>query len=511
MVGFIVLLMIFILFYDLLVFNQSKAIFRNTDQINFSLLWFFTTNGAGNALIVLGSVLLSFLLRNKSWEFNELIRPLKIMVFSAIFFFIWILCFESFDFYYNSWFFIDRLLILLFGVLVFYRMSFILPFTVFALIYYAHYYSAFDWQYIHDIRPLTNLLFVVSLLAIPKNKIISQDKVLLFVVISVLSAYFWSGYGKITVSPNAYEWILHNELYLLPLNAQLRGWDLGFFGFLLDASVCFLKKFGVFISAFIFLIEFFCLFALSSKRLTAILLLSLTLMHIGIGLFVGLFFWVWLGMDLLLLLVFWSSKSLPFAVSGKFKLFKSASLILIGVIIFRPIQLAWFDSRFQWYTSINLKDSESKMYTMDKNEFGGYSYLFAHDIMQAMIPFGIPGDNGYSASYQEVNLFKTFQSTDNYFNQISSTFPNRYQEDWNTQVQSFLISYFRNRNKANSLAIHYKLHPPRQLYMFQGEFESIKKSCEIVQVELQLKAFIWDTKEYLPILDTIILRMDLTE
>ena len=432
-------------------------------------------------------------LRWANISFNKILR--LVFTFCALII-CWILVGEKYNFYLNSWFLIDRIALLLLCVLISLHPVFIPLFSSAALLFYSQYFTPFNWLYNYDIRPLFAILLIGNSLIFVDHFGIKVKHILTLFFLVQLSSYFYTAVAKFNISPHGFNWVTDNELFLLPLNAHLRGWLKPLGQNIYRPLTWIFVHFGVLISAIILGFEAICVFGLSNRKLIIGLLISAIVIHVGIAIICGISFWVWVLLNLLLLYILFSHPELPVWLSGKYRGLKSIVLVSLGILIFQPIAIGWFDSRYQWYTEFEVKAENGKTYSFNKNDFGGYSYLFVHDALTNALPAKLPGFNGYSAMWQEAMLYKGVN--ENNVDSLRNLTGKCYYDSIQAQkLNIFLTLYFNNYNKRiekkNGVAI---LSAPKQLCMFDPDLPPLPAGKRVSEISIWLKEYIYTTDGY---------------
>jgi hypothetical protein len=489
LISFVFVAFFFFLFENLItkLAKVTLADFNNNDS---SVILFFFQNNPLTLFILLFSFPLFTHFKSTFWSTLKINLPIKIIVLVCVVLITWILVFETYSFYFNSWLIPDRILILLLALLIFYHPGFIFPFALVVTIFYNQYFCVFDWEYKNDFKPIFNVLYLSILIVYTRFKWISQQQIILLILISVLSSYFYSGIGKILMSPNGYEWITQNELFLLPLNAQLRGWFSWAPQNLTTAiNTIFLKMHPLF-AAIILIIEVSAVIALTNRKLIIYVLGALTIMHFMIAVTIGIFFWAWMILNVVIMLTLVFHKIEIPIFQSKTKYLQSILLVIAGIFLFNPFSFSWFDSRYQWFTIIEVYDINNNKYTFNKNNFGGYSYIFAHDYLHPIIPNSIPGVNGYSAKYEDVQFFKNANPKD--MVETKSLFSyNHFNLDWKTTTETFLRKFFKayNENHHKTLLLN-TVTAPRQLYMYCSQ-DNIPRKIDVNRATIVLEEYFY--------------------
>ena len=457
-----------------------------------SFIWHYFAMPIGIPFVLLFSVPFLIRFRRLSWKKIDQSNVFRFIFFVCGLLVCWILVGEQYNFYLNSWFTADRILLPILCILILLHPIFIPLFSSTAILFYAQYFAPFDWLYNYDIRPLFNVLIIGNCLVLLDIRDIKVKHLLATIFLTQLSAYFYSALAKINMSPNLINWVTDNELFLLPLEAHLRGWmshqGLRFY----DPLTHFLTRFGVFISMLILGIEFACLWGVANRKFLMGILISTNVMHVAIAFTCGIFFWIWFVLNMTLIAVLLFQPQIDIFFSKPFGFLKSAAFVSIGILIFQPIAIGWYDSRYQWYVDMEVKTQKGEVFALDKNGFGGYSYLFVHDALKSTIPFKLTGLNGYSAMWQEAMMFKaiTLENADSLRNIVGKDY---YDSAEAQKLSHFLSVYLNNyNNHVNTIS----LAAPKQLYMYRPKLPFLPNGEKVTELSVWLNEYVYADNRY---------------
>ena len=197
-----------------------------------------------------------------------------------------------------------------------------------------------------------------------------------------LANYFWSGVAKLAAGPTPWYWIFENqtntqipqtiESGILPLGhipwlSQLAYDAVGFFNAPLNLAIVLVQLFAI-----------VCFLKVSWLKVTSVLF---DLLHIGIYVFGGLFFWPWIWNNLTIWWAARSSKNTGLTLNTKVACF---SAILVGapaLHINEAAWLAWFDvaeTRQVYFEAVKADGTAVKA---PGTFFGSHSYSIQHGYM----------------------------------------------------------------------------------------------------------------------------------
>jgi hypothetical protein len=155
----------------------------------------------------------------------------------------------------------------------------------------------------------------------------------------VLIHYWIPGIAKMQLGPRWFSWVKDNQLHCFISNAYAYGW----LQFLPARRILWfsrnMKPLNQLIQALILLLEAGCLLFVANSFLFQLWLAGIFLMHVGIFLFAGLFFWEYM---LAIALIFFQVPDLWHPLAPLTAIL--AATLLVSLKIVRPQLLAWWDS-----------------------------------------------------------------------------------------------------------------------------------------------------------------------
>jgi hypothetical protein len=275
------------------------------------------------------------------------------------------------NWYFNSFFFIDRILLLLLFIFSVHKNSFFILWVFHSIIFIKQlqFPNIFNYTFT-DKEVFYESLIIIGIWPFIKKIFSLHDYYLLLSVWSLFSSwYFLAGFGKLEdhwwndnisnlfLSSLHYSWLsnlkfLHNSMYNIINNSNY-----------LLISLTLVVELGV---VLLFL----------SRRLAFILLPALFLMHLCIFLFSGIFFWKWMVFisSLFLLLISNLDKNIFSAKSVFFNIF---SIFIIGFGT-NSVKLSWLDAGIVNYHIVEFCN-QKKTLRLDASYFSPYDVIFAQN------------------------------------------------------------------------------------------------------------------------------------
>lgn len=197
-----------------------------------------------------------------------------------------------------------------------------------------------------------------------------------------LANYFWSGVAKVAIGPTPWYWTFENATYnqipytiesgILPIGhvpwlSQLAYDTLSFFNTPLNAIIVFVQLFAI-----------LCVLKVSWLKITSILF---ELLHVGIYIFGGLFFWPWIWNNLT---IWWSARSQKkqrLAMQTKVACIAAIALGAPALQINPAAWLAWFDVADARQIYFEAVTGDGRAVKTPSAFFGSHSYSVSHGYM----------------------------------------------------------------------------------------------------------------------------------
>lgn len=419
----------------------------------------------------------------------ELPKTVQILFYGTILILVWSFSLYEYNYYFDSWQYIDRILLVILATISIYNPYLSVFFIMQACLISRQFsfpnffiYSFTDKQIIFDTLLLI-WIFLIAKFTLP-NKIKYEYLLIIFFAI-IGNWYFQAGMGKWSLN-----WRESNHLVNLLASCASYGWD----GFGLSSKLSLLlTRFNVEINILTLIIEIlFPLLIMVNKTFTKLVLFGFISFHISVFLVGGIFFWKWIILEILALvgMLFWK---LDFLNIYKKKLLTTYILILaISPSIFRSTRLAWFDSGLTYLYSFYLVDEASDRIRLDASFFSPYDLPFAQN------RFHFIDDNlklsGTFGATKEIEVVQFIN--DNYpevngneFNDLKDKYGKSYYDPiYLEKFKKFLYEFISNKLEGDKKVISY-LDPP--MHINQGENQqnidfniNQFKSIEIIREDL---------------------------
>ena len=240
--------------------------------------------------------------------------------------------------------------------------------------------SGTDWQIVAEVTVF--LIFggiSTKLLRLSKfdiNDSVDVQKKIIFSALGIyFSSYFFSGFEKITLNTNPFSWVVDNSLFNIIINADIAGISpLKYFVYKNEIYNILIKS-EEFLETFTIFGELFAIFAVLQKRYFIFFLSLMTLMHLVIFIFTGIFFWKWVLFNFILFFFVSKHNILIPRNNSNYVLF--CAFLFLGQFIFYVPKLGWYDSPVMNNTYCMAVNNNGDKFYVPSNYFNDYSITFA--------------------------------------------------------------------------------------------------------------------------------------
>jgi len=193
-----------------------------------------------------------------------------------------------------------------------------------------------------------------------------------------LANYFWSGIAKVVIGPTPWYWAFENQTAnQIPYTIESGILPLGHIPWLSQLAYDTLSFFNTPLNAFIVLVQLFailCVLKVSWLKVTSILF---DLLHIGIYVFGGLFFWPWIWNNLT---IWWAARSQKQGLQINTKV-ACTTAILLGAPFLHvnsAAWLAWFDVADARQVYFEAVTRDGRAVKTPSAFFSSHSYSISH-------------------------------------------------------------------------------------------------------------------------------------
>ncbi len=466
-----------------------------------------------------------------SWNQWNNQKVLKIFIMIVAFPLFWENAFLDYNYYLDTNFTVDRILIFITFLLIFIHPIFV--FVLLTIGFLSWNIISFPLSGTHwiDVRPAYEILtlFVSFLIikSINKFKDISINIFFFLALTLHVSNYFVPGIAKIEISPHGWEWVLLDNANNLFVSAYNNGW----LAFLNQETVIwiahYLDKADFLFTVPTLLLQVFAVVLLLNRKLTLTTLLLFEALHFGVILVGGIVFWVWIIVNIGFIYLFknLSTKDQKFFYDKKI-FFTFVVIVGLSPILYKPPVLAWWDSTMHTTYDLFITTDNKEKRKVNILELAPYNTIFAQNNFAylskqpAIIPYNygfiIRDMNEYANSflllsdlrcngclqdrinsypndsYEVYKLLEKADSIDEMKNIIQKYGKSYYNEDKREKLKEFLHTYFSNYNKRGKKnAFYTKLGSPYHQYDLTPK--SLIESDRVQRVEI-IRKNMWYNK-----------------
>jgi hypothetical protein len=380
-------------------------------------------------------------------------------------------------------------------------------FTIFSIVFlnqvnYPSFGLNFPQAYVY-IKPLLEVLILFIIFMFLK-KIYKQLTLLAFFIVVICfhaSNYFIPGLGKILLSEYYIDWIWVNDLGNILMAKYSQGWLTEFVSIeTIQIIVGWVSTLTIPMQLFAFTIQVIVLFVFSNKRFALILFISFELLHLGIFIASGIFFWKWMLLNFGIVYVIKNldKHDIKRIFNYKVMLF-TMPFIMLGYGFFHAYWLAWYDTPLNNFNQVYATTEDGQRYEIDINLFAPYDRIFYRRNLNCFI------DKSLKSSWDttDENLMKELtlvSKEENYSfikEQINNLEKEYGQNEFNQLNQEKFINFiktsFKNLNTYKDKKIIWtSFSPMRNMYRVFDWDAPRNDNSDIKQIEIVFNKKFYD-------------------
>lgn len=390
----------------------------------------------------------------------------RMLLVLCVFLLVWSYGLYSYNYYYDQWHFIDRVVLIGLGILTIFRPYFTIFFV--AQVYLVanqmgapeyFNFSFTDKDVLFDILLVLWLFYIVKVFWQQFN----WNYMLVFGLAIIGNWYINAGFAKLLMG-----WLMDSNLYNLGVAAFEAGW--------LSENRSFATKmyklideYHLIFQGFAMLIELVVpLIILMRRRLTLLALLLFVLFHVGVFLSTGIFFWKWILLELLIVIIIFKKINSTSFYTLKNQIVYFMLLLLCGNF-FSKVDLAWLDSGFLTTYTFYLETDNDEKYKLDSSYFAPYDLNFAQGRFSFLnkrkqLPSSTYGST-INKKFNEIMKSENLEEKD--ITRLRLAYGvDKYDPTKEKKFILFLKRFIKNKSQ-NQTDIPHWIRPP--LHMYQGE------------------------------------------
>ncbi len=347
----------------------------------------------------------------------------------------------------------------------------------------------FDFRPVHEILVLFSCFMWASLV-----RTFNTRHFLLVGLACWASYYFAAGIAKLFFGP-AWSWLLENHVTNLAVAGHARGW----LGFVSDetfmGAITFIRRFDVILAGFILAVEVSSLALFVVHPRATRLWLSLCLViHAGIFVLAGIFFWKWIAVNIAFL-VFLRRGGGPILR----RICRQKAVIVFAILMvtlsghriyFYPqTGVRWYDSGFIEHWMIYAVGPSGARYLVDPSTMGPMEMHWTHgNTCYATDERSISGIYGATGSYSTMKALESLRAPEDALRILARGRPCK-NPGMQKVFNEFMTRYFGNMNRHGrpyrwlswiERPAHSWIQPQGDLYDLQEPVERIELWRELV-------------------------------
>ena len=391
--------------FDIENLKANSLFFKN------SIFFSFISESLILSIIFITTTTVFILFRKKiMWSDITYNKSLRILILLTTLIFTYTTTFSSFNYFTGNAAIIDRVLIIIFSILVYFSPLFLFYFfPILFLNYASNDFPLNEFSYTDKLLPLSILIFTFCLAlfhTILKNKIKFQfDKIwLLGSLIIIFGSYFFSPFlTKVLISPNLIDWFIIEDFGLALERYIARGWLLNLnqdiIGYIKDFVFNFQKPL-LFISFILRVLQFF-FFKEKNQHFNNFTFYNIKYCNFF---FVSYIFWKWILYNLMFIgyLIF-TKPNFDFKNKGIVILF---SIIVSFTLTIFP-KLGWYSMPYTLNYSLIVEDKEGTNYNVKGNEMAPFDIYFTFSRWDVLDKNQLPTS---TSNYDELKFYMSLNT-----------------------------------------------------------------------------------------------------
>lgn len=462
------------------VYQSTSVIFNLYKSFSFKLLFF---------------ILVPLLIWNVKWD--EIVKKhemyIKYFILFVMSIWVWKVVTLDLNLYYNQAYHLDRIILLTLGILAFrfpIALIYVLVFSIvfFNQVSYPTLAGIFPNQYI-DSTPLVDIL-ILFVVYIFLKKVYTNFSILAFLVVALClhaSNYFIPGLAKILISEHYIDWMYVNDLSNIFAAQYFQGWLLDVFPWETIQTlfeIIHLTTIPMQVGAFVTQLIVISIFI--NKKYTLLLFASFEVLHLGVFIVSGIFFWKWILLNLSIIYVVnkLDNEQIKKIFNLKMMLF-TIPMIVYGNIFFKPAWLGWYDGPLNNTFKVYATNTQGERYLIDQNLMAPYDILFAQRGFTFLMDEKLRPAWGASDTETMLKLKRLSADKNEIFKFEQKYGVNKYNAKKVEEFKNFLRLYFQhwNENMDKRIVWNY-FTPPKHVYASLSWDEKVKQDNQVKYVEI---------------------------
>lgn len=404
-----------------------------------------------------------------AWSNYEGGKQLKWFLFFLTIILSWLFTTYTYNFYYGQSHLLDRLILLALSFAVLSNPLFLFLFFTLAIVIISqfHYPTIFLYSWTDKMLYINTFILFLSFFLVRTYRNIRTHAYVFATICMIASTYFYSGIAKLWTGANLYEWLFRNKLYNLLISGYVNGWTLHLGEQTILAIAQILKGLNFPLLLFVVIVELAAILVFFNQRLTLFILAGLALLHTGIFLVYGLFFWkyILLCIGLIVLLITLGEQYVSVLFSRK-KFILSTLIIVLSLFYFAPSFLGWIDSRMNQMYVIEA-ETPAGTYEITRNFMSPYDIIFDQNRL-----YFLSNESIVVGTYGSVRSFDVQKAIEQAGPEGLEAIKERYGRNYYdpakiAEFDRFMITCFRNLNDRGHKNVFFSsIAAPTHTYTF---------------------------------------------
>lgn len=317
---------------------------------------------------------------DKKWNWSFLPKEkrkgidLRIFLLAIAAAFVWTYSLGEFNYYFNFWFFLERILILAFAIALWWSPKVLGVLYIIVILSAAQFNHPFaaadsDRQIIQDLFLLVLVYFLVT--AFQERK---RQEIYLLLLLHWASFYFTAGLFKLSIG-DTFSWITENDLGMFVRNSLVHGlfplpnsWN--------EPLARALSPISPWLAALVVLLECSVVLALFKRSYLGVLLFLFPALHLLLYLVSGYLYWQWAFITVLVVGLV-RKEALNLQRARNVVIAFSVVIVVFGHWIFHTPRVAWYDLAFADYYYYEVELESGEVYEVSPSFFSRYDLPYA--------------------------------------------------------------------------------------------------------------------------------------
>ncbi|MBX2876153.1 MAG: hypothetical protein KTR30_28795 [Saprospiraceae bacterium] len=317
------------------------------------------------------------------WQQLDFGTSLRWLILAATGALAWSYSTYDFNLFFNQAHLLDRSLLLLFLILVFWRPIFVFPFLTLLLpvVWQFTLMIGFSWTMTYLLLR-TLVLFVAGFALYLVNKRFPVQEFILVLGCLYASHYWQPGWGKLS-----WEWIRSNEIFLILPASYSNNWLAHLSAEQMLSFMRFFVPLNGLMKLFVMFVEFGAFLFFLHRKLPLIFLAGWVAMHLGILAFTGIDLWMWIIVDTTLLILLLKKNGLgQFLRLSPAQIVLSMLLVIAGRFWCKPVEISWYDMPFSYAYEAQAVTVDGEEVDLPLSFFAPYDYQFTMTGLSYLAP-----------------------------------------------------------------------------------------------------------------------------